>query len=138
MRTCCLLIALIASVGTTPRLVHAQEAQRLQLKLAPVAPNSVQAAFDVMMGALSDESYTAFISVADEGVKTTLTKAMFDEVVKQVKARLKSGYESTYLGTLKQHGYDVHLWRLTFKDGGDDFLAQLSWKDDKVGGFFLR
>jgi hypothetical protein len=98
----------------------------------------VVGAFEVMMGALEDDSYTAFTSVGDEKVKEAVTKTSFDAVVKQVQPRLKSGYESTYMGALKQQGCDVHLWSLVFKDKGDDMLVQVVWKDSKVVGVLLH
>ncbi|MEH2102821.1 MAG: hypothetical protein V7K76_24360 [Nostoc sp.] len=42
------------------------------------------------------------------------------------------------MGNLKQQGYQVYLWKLTFLDGGDDVLARLSLKDGKIGGFWLN
>ena len=32
----------------------------------------------------------------------------------------------------------VTLWKLSFKDGGDDALATLSLKDGKVGGYWIK
>ena len=56
----------------------------------------------------------------------------------KVAPKLLAGHELSYLGDLRQHGYHVTLWKVSFKDGGDDALATLSVKDGKVGGFFIR
>ena len=67
-----------------------------------------------------------------------LTKEQFEAVVKLLAPRFKAGYEVIFLGNLKQKGYDVSLWKLAFKDGGDDMLGTLSLKDGKVGGFWVK
>ena len=46
--------------------------------------------------------------------------------------------QTTYLCQLKQAGYQVHLWKMTFKDDSDDQIARLVLKDGKVAGFFLQ
>ena len=43
-----------------------------------------------------------------------------------------------FLTSLKQQGYAVYLWKLTFKDGKDDHLARMAVKDGKVGGFWIQ
>jgi hypothetical protein len=68
----------------------------------------------------------------------TLTKKQFEPVSAQLSSRLKAGYTVAYFGDLKQLGYHVTIWKLSFKDGGDDFLAETSVKDGKVGGFWIR
>lgn len=111
-----------------------------QTGLAPkplVADPKVQSVFDTLMGAVQDDSYSSFLTVVDDDFKVALTKDNFEGVVKQLGPRLKAGYEPSYLGVLDQHGYKVYLWKLVFKDKGDDMLSQLSIKEDKVGGFFL-
>jgi hypothetical protein len=52
--------------------------------------------------------------------------------------RTSGGYGLTFLGELNQHGYQVFLYRLRFKDGGDDMLATMSLKDDKVAGIYFK
>jgi hypothetical protein len=52
--------------------------------------------------------------------------------------RTSSGYEATFLGELNQRGYQVFLYRLRFKDGGDDMLGTMSLKADKVGGIYFK
>ena len=59
-------------------------------------------------------------------------------VSNQLAPRMKKGYECSYLGDLKQQGFHVLLWKLMFKDGGDDTLAKLALKDGKVAGFWLQ
>ena len=83
-------------------------------------------------------SYDGFIAECDAAMKAALTKPMLESVSKQIEPRAKQGYDAQYLGELNRKGYNVHLWRLKFKDGGDDALATLSVKDGKAGGFLLQ
>lgn len=97
-----------------------------------------QAAFAVLIAAIEANDYASFVTPLDNQMKEALTKPAFEMVVAQFASRLKKGCEAKYFGELKTKGYAVHLWKLTFKDQGDDVLAELSMKDKKVGGFFLR
>ena len=99
---------------------------------------ATQTVFKKLMSATISNNYDAFVAECDAKMKAALTKPMLEGVSKQLEARVKQGYDALYLGELKQQGYAVHLWRLRFKDGGDDILATLSLKDGKVGGFFLH
>jgi hypothetical protein len=51
---------------------------------------------------------------------------------------MKKGYETTYMGALSQQNCQVYLWKLIYKDGGDDTLAKLAVQDGKVAGFWLQ
>jgi len=37
--------------------------------------------------------------------------------------RLAKGYAAISMGVLKCRGYQIYLWKLEYKDGGDDDLA---------------
>ena len=105
--------------------------------LAPVASKFAGETFEAMMGAIEDNNRAAFVAFADDDFKTALTPPVFQQVTKQVAPRLKGAHKFDYLGEINRSGYVVYLWRVRFDDGGDDFLAQMSVKDDKVGGFLL-
>ena len=97
-----------------------------------------QTIFKNLMAATVSNNYDGFIAECDAAMKAALTKPMLEGVSKQIEPRAKQGYDAHYLGELKQRGYKVHLWRLSFNDAGDDVLATLSVKDGKAGGFYLR
>jgi hypothetical protein len=99
---------------------------------------TTQVIFKNLMAATVSNNYDGFVAECDATMKAALTKPMLEGVSKQIEPRAKQGYDAQYLGELNQHGYKVHLWRLSFKDGGDDVLATLSVKDGKAGGFFLH
>lgn len=90
-----------------------------------------------LIRAIASDHYTEFVadgSHAFQGLK----KEQFEAVVSQLDSKLKSGYDIAYLGDLNQRGYQVTLWRIRFKSGGDDLLVTLSMRDGKVGGFWIK
>jgi len=94
--------------------------------------------FKSLIAAQTAGDYDAFIADANDAVRAALTKTQFEAASKFLNKRTSGGYETTLLGELNQHGYQVFLFRLRFKDGGDDILGTLSLKDDKVGGIFFK
>lgn len=99
---------------------------------------SAQTSFKNLINAIAQNNYNQFIAQGDTAFKAAITKELFAQVNTQLSPRLKTGYSTVFLGKLKQQGYQVYLWKLTFKDGKDDVLAKLSLKNDKVGGFWLN
>lgn len=95
------------------------------------------AAFQNIVKALTSDDYELFIAEGDAAFRG-LKKPMFESVVTQLAPRFEAGYETTYLGQMRQKGYEVTLWKFAFKDGGDDMLGTLSLKDGKVGGFWIK
>lgn len=93
------------------------------------------ALFKKMIGALGSGDYEAFIAGGDPAFKAALTKPLFDGTAAKVGPLLKAGYTPTYLGTLNQGGWTIHLWKLSFKEGGNDLLVKMAMKDGKVVGF---
>jgi hypothetical protein len=93
---------------------------------------------DKLLKAIEANDYTTFVEDGSDAFKAGLTKQMLQGVSNQLSPRMKKGYDCSYLGELKQQGYQVLLWKLTYKDGGDDTLAKLVLKDGKVAGFWLQ
>jgi hypothetical protein len=94
--------------------------------------------FNSLIAAQTAKDYHAFVADADDNLKAALTKTQFDAASNFMIKRTDGGYETTFLGELNQHGYQVFLYRLRFKDGGDDILGTMSLKDDKVGGIYFK
>ncbi|MEH2450705.1 hypothetical protein [Nostoc sp.] len=99
---------------------------------------SVQKTFTSLINAVEQNNYTQFISQGNAAFKEGITKQTFIQASGQLAPRLKKGYSAVFLGNLNQQGYQVYLWKLTFKDRSDDVLARLSLKDGKIGGFWLN
>ena len=93
--------------------------------IAPEAQNL----FSQLMRAIQDNSYRDFISQGDWGFKIGIPIFMFWFVTAQLTNRMKTGYQATYLGHVncsteaKHQGF---LWKLTFDDGGTEFIARLA------------
>jgi len=100
-------------------------------------PAASQVEVTNLVSAIVSDNYASFVAdgnAAFQGLK----KDQFESVVSQLGSKLKSGYDLAYLGDLNQRGYLVTLWRIRFKNGGDDLLATLSMKEGKVGGFWIK
>lgn len=102
------------------------------------APAAVQKICKKMLDAIEAKDRDAFVADSTEEVKEGVTAEVMAKLSKKLGARLKKGYDSTYLCQLKQLGYEVHLWKLTFKDAGDDVVIRMAMKEGKVAGFFLQ
>jgi hypothetical protein len=94
--------------------------------------------FKSLLAAQTAKDYNAFVADATDNLKAALTKTQFDASSNILNQRTSGGYDTTFLGELNQHGYQVFLYRLRFKDGGDDILATMSLKNDKVGGIYFK
>ena len=110
--------------------------------MAPVragdADPTVQKTFAKLLVAVKAADRDVFLASAADAVKDSITQAVMDDLKKNLGTRLEKGYKASYLCNLKQAGHQVHLWKLTFKDDGDDVVIRLALKDGKVGGFFLQ
>jgi hypothetical protein len=100
-------------------------------------PAASQAEATKLVSAIASDNYASFV-VNGSAAFQALKKDQFEGVVSQLGSKLKSGYDLAYLGDLNQRGYQVTLWRIRFKNGGDDLLATLSMKEGKVGGFWIK
>ncbi len=94
--------------------------------------------FKQLVSATASDDYDSFIAHGTTEVKAGISKTQFDAVAQLMDGRLKAGYDITALGELNQRGYQVYLYRLRFKDGGDDTLGTMSLKDGLVAGIFFK
>ena len=94
--------------------------------------------FKKLLASQAAKDYDAFIADGTDMLKAALSKTQFEASSNIMNARFKGGYDTVYLGELNQKGFEVYLYRLRFKDGGDDMLGTLSLKDGKVGGIWFR
>jgi len=99
---------------------------------------STRPVLDKLLKAVEANDYDSFVADGTAEVKAGLTKQMLEGVSVQMAPRMKQGYHAEFLGVLKQQGCQVYLWKLTYKDGGDDTLARLALKNGKVAGFLLQ
>ncbi len=99
---------------------------------------SAEGTVSSLLTAISADNYSAFIAHAAPALKSRITRETFIQVSQQLSPRLKKGYTLQYLGSLKQQGAEVLLWKITFQDGGDDLLARMVMSQDKVAGFWFQ
>lgn len=102
------------------------------------AGDSARPVLDKLLKAIEANDYDTFVADGTAEVKAVLTKQMLEGVSAQVAPRMEKGYDATFLGELKQQGGQVYLWKLAYKDGGDDTLVRLTLKTGKVAGFLLQ
>lgn len=94
--------------------------------------------FEKAVAAVQANDRDAFVMNCTDEVKKGTTPEVMDLMNKLLGERLKKGYKSEYLCELKQAGYQIHLWKLTFQDKGDDVVIRMALKDGKIGGFFIQ
>ena len=106
---------------------------------APLAPAPAEAdrLFTGLLDAVKAESHESFIALGSHCFQHGVSQEMFTAVGAQVGAFLRQGYETAYLGLIRRKGHEIHLWKLSYADGGDDNLAHLTFAEGKVTGFWL-
>lgn len=102
------------------------------------APPEAQKLLLRMIDAVKAESYDAFLADADANLKKQLSRQQFEGLCGLYTKPLKKGYTLDYLGQLKQHGFAVHLWKITGAGATEDVLVKLVVKDGKVGGVWVQ
>ncbi|PMB22045.1 hypothetical protein [Fischerella thermalis] len=100
-------------------------------------PENTIASLQTILDAITTANYELFLTVGDSDYKTGISKEMFDSVSSQLSPRMVEGYNITYFGNLKQHEYQIYLWKLSFADGGDEFVARMAMSEDKVSGILI-
>ncbi len=99
---------------------------------------STERTLDTLLTAIATNNYDVLVANAAPALKTRITRETFTQVTTQLSPRLKKGYKSQYLGSLKQQGVEVFLWKIIFQDGGDDMLVRLVIQENKVAGFWFQ
>jgi len=102
------------------------------------AASSVQGRFDSLIAAIQANDRAAFVANATDAVAAGTTQQIMSGLSQHLGTRVKQGYQDTYLTRLTQVGHDVHLWKLTFTDRGDDVVVRVVLNDDKLAGFFIQ
>jgi len=97
-----------------------------------------RATLDKLLKAVELNDYDSFVADGSDAFKAALTKSMLQGVSGQLSPRMKKGFSCLYIGELSQQGCKVLLWKITYKDGGDETLAKLVIKEGKVTGFWLQ
>ncbi|AKG20750.1 hypothetical protein [Calothrix sp. 336/3] len=95
------------------------------------------ACLQTILDATKTGNYELFLTVGNDDYKAGISQEMFDSVSSLLAPRMAEGYDITYFGNLKQSEYQIYLWKLSFADDGDEFVARMAIKDGKVGGILF-
>jgi len=98
---------------------------------------SAQETVSTLLTAIASNNYDNFVANATPSFRTIITKEVFRQASTGLSPRLKKGYELQYLGSFKHDGIETFLWKIAYKDGGDDMLAELELQGDKVAFFWF-
>lgn len=102
------------------------------------APGPLEADLHRMLAAVVAGSYDQFVAGVDPTFKAAMNKEIFGAARKGLEPRLKQGFDTAYLGNLKQQKFVFHLWKIVCKDKGDDFLVRMGTQGGKVVGFTVE
>lgn len=91
-----------------------------------------------LLKAIDADDYEGFVANGTSSFKAGITPQIFGSVTEDMIPRMEKGYQVQYLGSLKQRKLDISVWKITYKDGGDDTLAKLWMRNGKVAGFLLQ
>lgn len=127
----------ITSLAQPPRAPRV-EAPKIEVAAAQLPEQQVQDNLMTMLAAIEADDLANFSRPGTEEFKAGLSRKTFDELRNILTLRLEKGYDVIYFGTLKKAPYKIHLWKLVFKNKGDEVLGELSLKDGKVDGFHVR
>jgi exonuclease VII large subunit len=95
------------------------------------------ASLQTILDAITTANYKLFLTVGDSDYKAGISQEMFDSVSSQLAPRMAEGYNIIYFGNLKQAKYQIYLWKLSFADDGDEFIARMATNGDKVSGILI-
>lgn len=103
-----------------------------------IEPTSgIQEACARLLNALQNNDRTAFLVNSTDEVKPLFPPKTIEDLSRGIGARLKKGYQATYLCQLNQGPIVSYIWKITFKDGGADLAIRALYKDGKLSGFFI-
>jgi hypothetical protein len=101
-------------------------------------PPQVETTLRQMLEAVKDASNSRVVAPGDPRFMAGLTTTMFEDLSRCLAPRLMKGYSTSYFGQLRQRGYEVYVWKLTFDDGGDDLLLTAFATGVRITGFLPR
>jgi hypothetical protein len=90
-----------------------------------------------IFAALGKSDYEAFVAGGDPAF-SALPRGQFESAAARIGPRLRGSYCVLPLGELKKDGELLTLWKIKFRDGGDDLLVTLRTKDDRITGLSVN
>jgi hypothetical protein len=102
------------------------------------APAKPEELMRKLMTAVENNDYASFVADSIPEFKGNVTPQIVEGVSKQLASRMKEGYECVYLTEMKQREFKIYLWKVVFKDGGDEALIKMVVRDDQIAGFWIQ
>ncbi len=87
--------------------------------------------------AIASGDYDRFLSVGNEAYVEGITQEQFENVSQQLAPRMAAGYDTVYLGQLRQAHYQIYLWKFSFEDDGDEYVIRMTMDNDRVAGILI-
>ena len=107
--------------------------------IAEEAPKDEALILGMLLEATQNNDLKKFESVCDEAMTTAMTEEKLAQVSGQMSAVMKGGFMKEYMGVLDRGTVKTYYWKIDFqKEGVPDMLAELSIKNGKAAGFFIR
>jgi len=91
-----------------------------------------------MLAAVQKGNYESFMSRKSDSFRNAITKENFQGINTALGTRLKIEHNLHYFGSLNRAGHEIFLWKIMYKDGGDDTLVILAFNDKGVSGFWYK
>lgn len=98
---------------------------------------NVNDSLNIILKAIASGNYELFTTVGNPAYKAGITQQMFEGVSEQLAPSMAKHYSTTYFGNLKQHHYQIYLWKLSFEEGEDEFVVRMAMDGDKVAGILI-
>jgi len=105
---------------------------------AEQAPSFATASLETLVAAIVANDYQSFTALGDKDFSEGISADALAGVSSRLAPIFQGGYEVDYLTSLQQQGFKVHVWKLTPKQGSNEFLARLVEKDGKISGFWIQ
>jgi hypothetical protein len=106
---------------------------------AEEAPKNEALILGTLLEATQNNDLKKFESVCDEAMTTAMTEEKLAQVSGQMSPVMKDGFKREYMGVLDRGTVKTYYWKIDFqKEGVPDMLAELSMKNGKAAGFFIR
>jgi len=91
-----------------------------------------------MLSAVQADNYDAFMAKKSEEFRKAIPKDNFQNISASLSARLKTQHELIYFGSFKREGHEIFLWKISYKDNGNDNLIMIAFRNRDVSGFWFR
>lgn len=100
--------------------------------------NEIDGVFESKINAIKSNDYESFISNSTKEFSNTLKKPQFTDVSWTFGKNLESGYTKDYQGKYQQQGLDIHLYRISYKNGATDNMYKMVMQGEKMAGFWIQ